>query len=1003
MTINGNIANDLRIAQGNSKQVAIYNPLVSSEVEFAKRSGKVIRRELTTFPTGVPSYQVRQYAEGPFCNIGDFITMSVDIKDLEGLNKASKVLVHGTEIPGKGKFFPTTGGYYLADGEMTLFGLRTPFVNFYSAAGLKSKVDGSAQQFNRQAKYVKRLMSHHNEGMFFGQTVRHEGTISRVQMHADGEFIQIKTLPCQVGRDGHLLNDGMALITVSALEMATRTVVDGLVQPGIQAKPGDGFSFTALYTQADKGHMVVVSDIAPDGEVWDADMYLFGNRKFLAAVNDHFIFGLLNKLKIRQQLYTDLQSVINYKLTDFIYPWALKQDQNYRTQLETGANQGSYENMVNQSSGLGLEEDPFLPTQIIRMGRQINMPLMPHLVPRAFKREAAKLSRKYEQMALLSNRDGIRIEVPEDQGTALYAMVDISAFDHKGFVHEDRGVLASGACYVDGREGKCFTHRQPNGQGEFKGMSMENPLFYIGFENSPFIFISAASIGEALMILGGGDQDDSLIVYFGSEMVSHFETLTQKVMPQEEKKPAVSPFNRFGSLGSFTTTCFISMLKKKHQETATLGAVINRLMLWAYLKSIGRLGNVYDLSLLNDRLEEVIDMFVKDNANMGWLDIETKAFDVSLAGAELPLWHGRKSSEYTMMKYAKIGVTWFQSPLDVELDKIRGLVDIQPFYISQRMNTIVLGDWSPEGGNHILGTLFREVQVDPSHPAYQLYTQVRSDVTALRHFNKSNLALWLMDGKLNEDDVRDIKNGATINQHPKFGTQLTKFEQSRFEGFSTNPIVIQLMELVMQRDIAFKYQNYRYIDTAWFLYMQNVYGRAIQVDNILDAKDLPDSIFWGKDTIRLTGKALAWANVNLPSQMPNIQEVLDSQDVPTSVLDLTGAIVTDDLTPVSGVVLSDLPAEMPGVMAWTLVNGSWHQGIKLNQMESWKNKLDNQILQIKAGTFKGEPAAKAYLNGNFEAWLSLDDVDAFYAYAGGKTVEGIVSRLPGFKMQVNIC
>lgn len=506
------------------------------------------------------SWEVRQFLE-VFDQWG---LATVSVRDAA---IARATMVAGFPFQGKTWYVAGEGsGAYVRDDAtvMVLLPERISREDFFAKLGLtihlNNRVDGW-----KVSKYLKRLFSHH--ARYLQGTVVENVTENIIRVRLDnGKDIHVRYVSEMA------LTDGMNLCSTNFLKTIDFP----------QTREGTGIRITALSPHGfSKGHAIALNNQRHD-------LVLFGSKPLLTGDQFTFACDVLHPGK----LFTDIQSVTNFRLNPFLLDWAeqfmidvikacdsedeLKRMLGfYKDDFHTDPITGDW--VVDQEREWAL-------TRALRNGVDIiHHPKLRH-----------KLFNLFTQ-PILDQETKIRIPIKEGVGGARYAMVDPTIFDEWGNP-TNIGMLEGVQCWVPKHVGPVAAHRQPNAhRSEHIIMNGVQVPYFDSIDTGSFTFISRDFVIPGLKALGGGDQDDRLCYYTDPAVVRHFQRLESypiytPVVQLDQRKKLFSDLNPARKLDSFMLTRVGSrplynrdlierLLNMQESNNISIGAAVNPIMI----------------------------------------------------------------------------------------------------------------------------------------------------------------------------------------------------------------------------------------------------------------------------------------------------------------------------------------------------------------------------------------------------------------------------------------
>jgi hypothetical protein len=988
---------------------------------------EVVYRDLATDSGAKPevlAQQARNYLEGRHNTLERFIYCNVNVADRDGgMQKALDILQNGTRIDKLGHWHAYA--WWMQDKEAAFIltedagssttlsssGKLLPATTF-DKLGIICKFTGRSDA-NKASKYLKRLLANYNQGMWFGDVIQRGRGCIAVRMD-NGVGLNFIVRGVRLDRNGRSVDDGEQYLTVSAYKALT----------GRRVKPGSGFQITALEASGlIKGHVQILDDNdLPVG----VDGIFIGPKKQVKALGDRFTIGFLQELHAAEEFYTDLQSVINFKLWKFLADWAPAQMQQYYANLKDGAAiDASIERMLEkQHVDHAWWEESYLPAQIYLAEQKYHLGLSANLIPSAAYRLGRMTEKQIDQMCMRDPEGKLRVLVPDDVAFARYAIVDKTAMDFDGNIDEDSGVLAKGQAFVGGKIGEyvlqmkargekvyIWVHRQPNGHpGErFKLELIWSEGMEDIFGDGPYIHVSAATIGEMMEILGGGDQDDRLGCYFAKHVVDHISALPAYPKPGPEASPAAAV-----SCGStnpaeaapvkqLVRESFVAKLDKgytfnrelmariiiaKANERLSIGSAVTPLMIYNALWHEGRITDkIYDFSHVGWKLEQIIDALVKDGSNIEWVTEARKSFYQSVEF--MPCWARRKVSRelWDRQQFRTV-----ETELDRELAWLEGEADEYQKFLVRHTHYLVLQTWSEVG--------FMPQRYMSSHffhrdsPGFRLARNIQAVYADLLDRCRLHMIGRALDGGIARLEAEKVllRKGEPMRLQKLFWADDLAAQKARPEVAKlwNDPAIIGLTYQMAERMVYELYHDDKHILEAFVVLWQQTYRKA--TDN--PAYKLSDGLLWGRYTASLTIQALVWARDNMPDG-PKMFTPKDAAEpveaIMASTLEAPAAVATTE------VVAASAFTDLPGF--FRVVNGNFAKvtGCEMTdtQVSAWKKKLDGKEYDLVPVWYKGRKAYSVQSNGNLKAWLDEQDAWTLWEASSGEQVRAKLSYLPG--------
>jgi len=338
---------------------------------------------------------------------------------------------------------------------------------------------------------------------------------------------------------------------------------------------GDGMKITAMshHGQA-KGHAMVVHPLR-------FHAVLFGTKRELRLADGRFFLGSLGQLK-PGAVRTDLQSIVNFRLWQFLEDWVVA----YLDQVHEEAKTADG---IRRRLGVMEVEDPEEMEQLgWTLGAAARLGIDVAAIP-ALRRRFVRMA--LDQIDMKGKR--LRIPIPESVAVRRYLGIDPRAFNQWGdLVRRD---LPEGCWFPGGTPGEAVVlHRQPNGsEEEFSGLPVFEPDEELErYWASPFVFVSPQDIRYVCRILGGGDLDDPVVVYKGDRMHEHFCSLgflPRVAQPQPAKREERSALaDRWKARPEKFDDQFLrTMIRQMQLHQSRIGSVVNAVITAQVMKQAG--------------------------------------------------------------------------------------------------------------------------------------------------------------------------------------------------------------------------------------------------------------------------------------------------------------------------------------------------------------------------------------------------------------------------------
>jgi hypothetical protein len=482
-------------------------------------------------------------------------------------------------------------------------------VKFLEGMGLAVRINSKAAG-NSAAKYLKRALAHH-EVWWEGTTLQTEqvaltnytyrpikglvkeeitGTVYHVKFQDVGRVFKILV------RADDPATDGCSHISVKMLKDL------GYFTPwGAVAKAGYLAAITALTSVGEiKGHALAVNRKVQSCNNYDA--VLIGNKKMLVACDDRFAFGVLQTREGHNEVFTDVQSVIHFMLEKFLHGWAIEDF----SQIGQWVIEGKAK--LPETTTLG---------KVVALGSKIpgfSASLLPKMVMKFYDLKEARINDTHD----------IRIRIPD--AFSRYAIVDPNIIKADGSTDVRLAKLTGDQVYVNGLTQRIASHRQPNGHCQEMCLATAVDVADLGWLRNSGVIVFAPLHGiQSLSRMGGGDQDDNLIIYIRLEVVAHFEALA--AYPKAERPTKADATKEAPTPTPYNHDLLVSICKVKAEQKG-IGYYVNKLMVFHYWWDLSSrdakfqpvFNALFPLFALGWGLEEIIDSVVKTGADLSHWD-----------------------------------------------------------------------------------------------------------------------------------------------------------------------------------------------------------------------------------------------------------------------------------------------------------------------------------------------------------------------------------------------
>lgn len=482
-------------------------------------------------------------------------------------------------------------------------------IAFLESLGVKVTIKTKAAG-NSAGKYLKRLLSFHQH-MWEGKVVE----VRKVQLtnvlSTDGtvtETITATELDVQypfMDRVCHYLVRPDDKFTDGNSPISVRHLNELMAELGRKVHAGYAASITAFSSAGlIKGHGLGVNKLMESCSKYDA--IFIGPKGAVCATDDRFVFGIMQEKHGSEEVTTDIQSIIHFWLEKFLHEWAVLDMETVSTFVRSGKLHMPGVTTIGKVKQLGRDVPGF------------SLNLIPKMVV-----SAAKL----KEHRMLHYRD-LKIAIPG--GLRRYVVCDPRIICADGSTDIRLALLTGKQVYLNGKVMSVAGHRQPNGHGDERfSADAVNDEGLAWLSKSGVIVFAPEHGATMLKKMGGGDQDDSVVIYTMAEHVEHINRLP--VYPGEY---VAAPKEKAAEwVGGYSRVLLEELIKQK-SESKGIGFYVNKLMVFNYLWYLHCQGLLSDsvwetvtkLFILGHGLEEIIDSVVKTGASLAHWDTLLEQF-----------------------------------------------------------------------------------------------------------------------------------------------------------------------------------------------------------------------------------------------------------------------------------------------------------------------------------------------------------------------------------------
>ena len=276
----------------------------------------------------------------------------------------------------------------------------------------------------------------------------------------------------------------------------------------------------------------------------------------------------------------------------------------------------------------------------------------------------------------MANLDDLRIPIPQDVAARRMMIVDPTVFGLGDGIYLNQGALAGNTVWFDGMERTVALTRQPSGSvvEHFITQAVAGTREFERFRGTPFIYTGVDVIVELMAILGGADQDDPAVVWFGAAIVEYFATVVAAKALEYAKldgrsvddvealdnKVVVTKFEKFAASKAHTKfmgydhrTTIFSLIEQMCSTDTNIGIAVNPGIVFNVLFWYGLLDGVPSMAPVTKNLERVIDAFQKTGERLNWLSKILDTFKKELP--RMARFTADRVSSYTQAKRSEAG------------------------------------------------------------------------------------------------------------------------------------------------------------------------------------------------------------------------------------------------------------------------------------------------------------------------------------------------------------
>jgi len=244
----------------------------------------------------------------------------------------------------------------------------------------------------------------------------------------------------------------------------------------------------------------------------------------------------------------------------------------------------------------------------------------------------------------MMNLDDLRIPIPQDVAARRMMIVDPTVFGLGDGIYLNQGALAGNTVWFDGMERPIVLTRQPSGSvmEHFATQAVSGAREFERFRGTPFIYIGSDVLVGLMAVLGGADQDDPAVVWFGAAIVEYFTTVVAAKALEYAKldgrsvddvealdnKAIATKFEKFAASKAHTKfmgyghrSTIFSLIEQMCATDTNIGIAVNPGIVFNVLFWYGLLDGVPSMAPVTKNLERIIDAFQKTGERLNWLTV----------------------------------------------------------------------------------------------------------------------------------------------------------------------------------------------------------------------------------------------------------------------------------------------------------------------------------------------------------------------------------------------
>lgn len=603
----------------------------------------------------------------------DYSLLTVNLSTRDGRRGAELILNRGVwrKAPHNHRHL---AGAYVREGKCTLIFTEEKLEKaLWSQLGLAFRVR-SVKDAATASKRLSRLLAPH-EGMVFGSVEKVSESEGRIEYRMTTPYRTYHVLVCQSLPEEFGIDLKKACDGTNFCNQQLFADVKGVLPETVAWN--ERADFTALLPCGlGKGHVQVVHQ----HHLGPYDLIILDPKTEVRATNRHCcLLGILSTKHARKHVWTDNQMITNLLLWS---PGFLDRrvDEFTQTVRDAIGSPAAFEQLLEMQAEQRMEHDSEEEPDFSQLADLYKVLVLDHPELEFDMRRHPALFRRAFGLFRTKLLDLQKLRIPlTGQAVAHYATVDWSALLSGEFdLSLITPLLGKGEVYIPGllkpgEEKTVYLLRQPSAPREVVRMTAvcTPELVHAYGRHGAYIVFNVYDVDEKLAVLGGGDQDDAIIVLYGEDAI----TLLDRTVPFintlfggfKKSLPVQAPAVKDPDLTLGPGTCL--SLMQAFEAVTPIGFFVNRLMWFTYLiclrqKKEFSFLQFADLRPLAPSLEDIIDANNKTASVVVGLSEALDEFDQSVQ--QVPgFLHDR------FPKYRK----WKDNPIDQFISRTRSKIN----------------------------------------------------------------------------------------------------------------------------------------------------------------------------------------------------------------------------------------------------------------------------------------------------------------------------------------